>query len=426
MSNNNEEIQILKNRFDTDTQTCYGKEFDGFFVGLLHQFRDTFFYALILQFLLVALMYKSVGKGIYWKVLFYASLAGILGSIFENGTIAYVCQESKKEESISKVYFVPLFVDEIFWILSEYAIPYLNLTKMKAFASGKLNTIVRYTILGLFIPFVIFRFMIGHSRMEKGYLSDKEIQAYHGYAFGVMAAADLICTFAILYFVSHDTSQANSSANLNHYIKHSSYTILIWVDIVSVLLSVLNIINNVSSIDNPTLSALAVPFHCFKSSFVLILATDALLFKYGANVISIGDSSGNNSKNYGSSGHNLIGYKSISFNNAKNSHGSKSLGLNIDSGIGKSTSTNSYYKKSNVSNISNIVHYNYPPIEKDMMYTAGGTSKNGSPTFAPSKSIIKNYTNISTNSLLFNNSSDHTNAYSKNFGFMNNQVKSQY
>eukprot|EP00833_Pecoramyces_ruminatium_P013644 jgi/Orpsp1_1/1187676/evm.model.d7180000059374.1 len=166
---------------------------------------------------------------------------------------------------------------------------------MKAFASGKFNTVIRFLIMALAVPFIGFRFMIGYKRESGAILQNTEIKEYHGYAFGVMAIADLICTFGILYFVKRNNGRSENQNNLNDYIKHSSYTILVTVDVVGLLLSIIDIITSFYPLK--ILSSLAVPFHCLKSSFALILAIDAFLFKYGANVTSINEStSGANSK----------------------------------------------------------------------------------------------------------------------------------
>jgi len=55
---------------------------------------------------------------------------------------------------------------------------------MKAFARGKLASIIRIVILVLAVPFIYFIFLIGYARMKRGYLNDDDIQIYHGYAFG--------------------------------------------------------------------------------------------------------------------------------------------------------------------------------------------------------------------------------------------------
>jgi len=389
----NQDEEML-NRWSPETNTCYNKEYGSFIEGFFSQFHDSLFYALVLQFLIVTLMYKNIGSGIYWKVLFYASFAGLLGTLSENGTVAYICRASEKENfdngnKDSSMHFILLLVDEIFWIISEYAIPYLNLIKMKAFAEGKTAIVVRGTIYILLIPFVIVRFMIGYTRMKHGYLSDSHIQQYHGYAFGVMGIADLICTFAILYFVKKNNRKANSDTNLNHYVKHSSYTILVCVDVVSCVLSFLNIFVTVSG-GNDILKNVIIPFHCLKSSFVLILAVDALLFKYGANMNSHNEvSSGANSKNnirktsfgnrmsnkpYGGNSSFILDMsntgdlkiKTNFNNNSMTEHNNHSP---VNTSFGKmSSDKTSLIRNTNPgkkSNVSNIASYNYATYDKD-------------------------------------------------------------
>jgi len=95
-----------------------------------------------------------------------------------------------------------------------------------------------------------------------------------------MAIADITCTISIIYFINlhnRNNKQPIATAISNH-VKQSSYTILIAVDITGFLLSSFDLITNIRGIP----SSVTVPFHCLKSSFVLILATDNLLFKYGA------------------------------------------------------------------------------------------------------------------------------------------------
>lgn len=478
---------LEKNEFDRweeKANTCHGKSYDSFIEGFFSQFHDSLFYALVIQFLMVALMYSSVGKGIYWKVLFYASLAGLLGTLCENSTTAFICRKSEEDQyrytdvKESTSHFILLLVDEIFWIISEYAIPYLNLIKMKAFARGKPAVIVRYTIYLLFIPFVIFRFLIGYTRMSKGYLNDADIRQYHGYVFGVMGIADVLCTVAILYFVRKNNMMANSETNINHYIKHSSYTILVCVDVVSCLLSFLNIFANVLN-DNKILNSIIVPFHCLKSSFVLILAIDALLFKYGAHVISLNEStSGNcttksipNNYNYnkktsisGKPGKpfapsytiempNLNDIKvKTDFNNDNNANTdttyvNNSFGKNspVSTSFGKNSPIPSYAKSgkarpisshtrkssaSRKSSISNIAYNsNYSPYDQEEYINLNTANHNlikpNNAIYPASKSIVKNYTNAKTSkSTLFDAPNDINNKYAaQNFGYFSNQSK---
>jgi len=284
------------------TGTCYTKGSDTVLDGIYSQFRDTFFFTYIIQFVLVFLMYKTAGSGRYWRVLNYASIAGLLASCCENIVIAFICSESNKLKN-GKVY--PFLIGEIFWIITEYSIPYLNLIKMKAIAKGRIATVIKWLIYLLLVPFAISRILIGYCRMQRGYLNDEEIELFHGIAFGIMAVADLLCTIFILYFIRSYSNRSSTHGNdLTNHIQQSSYTILIAVDVVSLLLSILYIAvtfiyRHPTLKDNKILTNIltrncVLPFHCFKSVFLLILATDALLFKYGAsNNTSLRDSSGN-------------------------------------------------------------------------------------------------------------------------------------
>jgi len=413
-------------RYQNFSETCEGVNGSVFIENFFNRFHNSFLYSFVLQFLLVSLMYANVGKGIYWKVLFYSSLAGLVAAIMESSGIAHACLPS--QENVEKPFSVYFFlVDEIFWIISEYSIPYLNLIKMKAFASGKLNTIIRVFIIALSIPFIIFRFMIGFQRQKYAIITDDTIKEYHGYAFGVMAVADIICTFGILYFVKKNTG--SNQNNLNDYIKHSSYTILITVDIVSLLLSIIDIITSFR--DFKILASLAVPFHCLKSSFALILAIDAFLFKYGANVTSVNESSGANSKYaaYGNSSSNNVTYKSGNFNISTNNYNtsynnyssSKKNNTTTSYTIDMTTSNNGSPKKSTQSNI--VSPYNFPTLDKETYNKS--TRESSTPSYHQ-KSIIKNYTNIQTNSIFAESQNDpyELKVYSpKNFGFLNAQAQ---
>ncbi|OUM63970.1 hypothetical protein PIROE2DRAFT_9431 [Piromyces sp. E2] len=97
---NNEVVTL---RFSGNSGTC-SKAFSGFFDGLFTKIQDTFFFVLILQFGLVALMYVNIGRGKYWKILFWSSLANCLGGIVENSTIAFICRESTKDKDYKWVF----------------------------------------------------------------------------------------------------------------------------------------------------------------------------------------------------------------------------------------------------------------------------------------------------------------------------------
>jgi len=291
---NNTDIADTNNqvflRFDENSGTC-GKVFSGFLDGLFTKIQDCFFYLNVLQFSLVLLMYINVGRGKYWKVLLIASIAGFFGAVVENSTVAFICRESVKEKDYKWV--VPFLLAEFGWITTEYSIPFLNLTKLKTFSQEIFAKVVYYSVLYVLFPvFIFFRFYIGFFRMKYGVLTSKESKYGHAGAFLIMAASDLLCTIAILYYVrKHNNQEA-----ITHYIKHSSYTILICVDAVSILLGITNALTEyVESLPGSYIN----PFHCIKSSVILILACDALLFKYTHNASStFQESSDENEDNY--------------------------------------------------------------------------------------------------------------------------------
>ncbi|OUM64149.1 hypothetical protein PIROE2DRAFT_9190 [Piromyces sp. E2] len=240
-------------------------------------------------------MYIHVGKGKYWKLLFYSALAGLFGAILENASVAFICRTGVEDNSYK--YVVPFLIDEIFWISNEYSIPLLNLIKMKVF-KGKVAKFTKYVVIITAVPFIFFRICIGYHRMKNGFLQNEDIHAFHGYAFAVLAVSDIICTFGILYYVRKSYQMTSlSRTKINVFIKHSSYTILIAVDVVSVFLAITNIISNVGPLKDNFPGKLFTPFHCLKCSAILILAIDAFIFKYGAIDSTIRSSTINNSNN---------------------------------------------------------------------------------------------------------------------------------
>jgi len=368
-------------KFSEEADTCFGKNNNYFLEDFFAQFQDSFCYTFVLQFLMVTLMYMNVGKGKYWRILFYAALAGFLGAMVENLTLAYIC----RDKSTNSSHVLPFLINEIFWIPNEYAIPLLNLIKMKAFSSGRLGTITKYTIVCLSFPFIFFRLCIGYYRMTYGYLQNKQIRAYHGYAFAVMAVADIICTSVLLYMIKKNKSINGS--NINDFVKNSSYTILITVDVVSALLSLIDIVSNVGPWKETFPSKLFTLFHCLKCSSILILAVDAFIFKYDANVSSNNGSSG--TKNYGTNSNNTYG---ANYSNMNSSYKSKIV--NYSSEMNNSSSKNH-------NSMIQIAPYNYPSMDMNTTTT----------TKTKTKSILKNHT--------MNMDSYEPMVYSHQFGFLN-------
>ncbi|ORX81484.1 hypothetical protein BCR32DRAFT_293271 [Anaeromyces robustus] len=269
--------------------TCNGKHYRNSFEGFFAEFQDSFLYTFVLQFIIVIIMHLHSGKGKYWRVLSISAASGLMGAIIEHATIGYLCTNDNQN---SKHTLYLLLINEIFWIINEYAIPYLNLIKLESIARGNSANIIKSIIYVLVIPFITFRLLIGYYRMTNGVLNNNDIKRLHGLAFWIMAIADIICTVSILYFIRTYNKQASASItdnNINGVIKQSSYIILIIVDIVSFILSILMII---SSYTDELNNNLIVPFHCLKNSYVMVLAADAIIFKYGVAMAPIDEHSG--------------------------------------------------------------------------------------------------------------------------------------
>jgi len=376
------------NKNSPSSNTCNNKNYENWYQGINSQFKDTFFFSFIIQFILVSLMYTHVGKGKYWKVLFYASFAGLIGATIEHSTLAYICQKNQYNNHGRVPSF---FLEEFFWIICEYSIPYLNLIKMGALSKGSIVRFIKAFIYFLFLPFAGIRLYNGYDRMMAGYLYTPISRTCHGVAFGIMAIADFLCTIFIIFFINRKNRKGTLNNNgLSNYIKSSSYTILISVDIVSFALSVVYIISTFYP-DNNNLESSTTIFHCLKSVFNLILATDAVIFKYGVNN---GGSTFQNSNNH--SNH-------IISNNSdypKNRSGKIQQKYSIDI-------TSSNYKSNKNNSVS---PYEYNTVEKEYYAIPMPAVENTS--FTNSKPIIKNYSNISPSSL-----KDGKDYQSQQFGF---------
>jgi len=360
------------NKYSPNSNTCNTKDYANVFQGINNQTKDTFFFAYIIQFLLVYIMYIHVGKGKYWKVLFYAAIAGLTGAIIENFTLAYICQKSQHDNH-TKVY--TFFIEEFFWVICEYSIPYLNLIKMEALSSERIVKIIKTIILVLLFPFAEARLYNGYDRMMEGYLNTSISRKCHGVAFGIMAISDIICTIFIIYFVkSKNNNGTLGSNNVISFIKNSSYTTLIVVDIISLILSMLYIISTLFP-ENSDLESSTIIFHCFKSVFILILAIDALIFKYEVNGSSI---------NRGSSSSPS---KGIDYGYLKNSKLNNKRTGNCSNDV-----TISNIKSNENSNaLINVSSSKYSSME--------GEYFNKSNTYSYKIPIINNYSNTSPSSL---------------------------
>ncbi|ORX81295.1 hypothetical protein BCR32DRAFT_293369 [Anaeromyces robustus] len=263
-------------RFDINYTTC-NTLYENFFDGFFYRSKDTYFFLNTLTFVIVTFIYFNIGGGRYWKILFYSSVCGFLGSILEACTVACICRKSKEKEPYYNVY--SFFVAEFFWICNEYSIPFLNLIKMNTFAGDDNTKFINWIIGCIFPLFSFCRFWIGYVRSRDGILYDLDINYSHGLAFSFMGIADLTCTISILYFVKKNNNGKKyiKSSTISHYIKRSNYIILICVDIVSVMLAISFFLSRATE---SIPESIMYPFHCIKCSFILILACDALLFKY--------------------------------------------------------------------------------------------------------------------------------------------------
>jgi len=369
----------VTSRFQPEAGTCYSTEYDNVFQGISLRTKETFFFTFIIQFLLVSLMYIHVGQGRYWRVLFCASTAGLIGALIEHSTLAVICQKSKKYDGLTQI--PPFFIEEFFWIICEYAVPYLNLIKMEAISNEKSVKLIRSIIYVLLVPFSVARLYDGYDRMVEGYLSTEISGICHGIAFGTMAVADIICTIFIIYFIK--TRNSNGTLNntgVTNQIKNSSYTILICVDIVSLILSILYIMSSNIFPGNRNLESSTSLFHCLKSVFILILATDALIFKYGVNYNS-------------SHGSSITSPKSTS-NDIYFGNGYKNYNTNMSSSA-YSIDLTSTYKGNQPSAM--VSPYNYPTLEKKD-YNNKSKVKEPTTTMENSKTIVKNYSDATPSS----------------------------
>ncbi|ORX73434.1 hypothetical protein BCR32DRAFT_249951 [Anaeromyces robustus] len=294
---------------------CPNTPYKNFFSGVCERMKLTTCFLNVLQFFLVALMHVNVGKGMYWKILYVASFVGMIGGVSEHATVAFYCTPERIDKP--RGYIITFLANEICWIIKEYAVPFLNLIKLKAFSEGsKLYNYIKYIIIFLFFIFMGFRIFIGYTRMVTGCVVSPNSRYGHGGAFTVTAIADMICTLGILYFVRKHNKQNfnNNSHEIGHYIKRSSYIILLFVDVVGFALGMLNTITELS--DGNISSSYIEPLQCIKTSFILILACDALVFKYSVNYSVNSSSKGELSNKEISSGYNR--HNRSNYNSSKN------------------------------------------------------------------------------------------------------------
>jgi len=389
----------LPAKYSSEFDTCK-KPFSNYFVGFLSQFDSVPFSVNMIQFILVLMMYLTIGRGKYWKILFYTSIAGLLTTTLERTGVIYTCLESRKYEDNSPIVF--FLLEEVFCIMKEYAVPVLNLIKMKAFSGGKVSKIVNWIIIILFIPFAFSRICIGYTRMSTGLVKTPKSQLFHGYAFAFMSLADLVCSFTILYFVRKHNGQTITSEGVTHYIKRSSYTTILVVDIIGIVLSILQIIQGkVESFPDCILA----PFRALKYAFPLILAVDALLFKYNVNTSTKNESYANSKDNtnsmkestYRKFNHSYTSFKipteNTSFNNIQNmSYNAYNNKNNYDYNGNNYYESNNAYNKINAMNTPNIYNHNTKSTSTNStFYDSSPNQKKYSPIFTSLNEAKENY-----------------------------------
>lgn len=247
-------------------------------------FQESYCHIYIIQVLLVGFGYFCVGKGRYWKTLFYASIAGLCGFFFQ---LIGLCSSFN--------FF--LFIGELCMIFSDFSIPFLNMVKLEAIIP---NRRAKYLKIALAIPFLLFstfKIIVGYLRTTEDAFTSKDILSFNGYANAILAITELLCTTLILIKMTEDYKMAKSrglNGNIYKISKNSSYFTLLFVDLFGTVSAVLSIFahNLPKIIYNAT-----IPLLIIQSCFILLLAVDALIFK-----VKSFDSRNNNS-----SMNNLVG-----------------------------------------------------------------------------------------------------------------------
>ncbi|OUM68418.1 hypothetical protein PIROE2DRAFT_3863 [Piromyces sp. E2] len=303
-----------------ETNTTDELNFKYVFINILYYINDSLFYAFIIQLILVTYGYFSVGKTTYWRVLYYSSWFGLCGAIIEKLCRAW----TEHPDNTNKYVYILYIINEPFWIISEYTIP----------------------------------FRIGIIRYQEKSVFNNKIYRAHGFSFLILAVAELSCTLLILKRLSTDfkiAKRKGHSGGIYQYSRQSSFFILLVIDICGFILAILSLISNY------TFKAFLVIFHCLKSNFVLILAFDALIFKIeNMEITNSGKQSQKNSSNIFTSTNDNFNEPS---NNTKMSTVSVEITpCNIETNIESTTSTNSddlkkVYKHCQRESSSKLKHY---------------------------------------------------------------------
>jgi len=278
--------------------------------NIFYYTKDSLYYSYVIQIILVGYGYLRFGKGKYWKTLLVASCAGLTGAVLEK--ICVVWTDHPKNADDEFIYIL-LLLNEPCWIITEFAIPYLNMIKLNAFLAKNKQRILKIFTLITFILFSIFRFRIGYLRFSSHTVFNEEIYHAHGFSFSTMAITEFVFSALIIKKMTKDVKMAKEigiDKKIYDKSRKSSLTILLLIDICGIILAIL------SMFSNNTLEKILKPFHCIKSNSILILAFDSIVLKLDAknNGFSTTNTSENSYQKYNSSQTNNNGY----YNNYKN------------------------------------------------------------------------------------------------------------
>jgi len=259
---------------------CPRKPYSGFLAGIGDKFDEAKFYTNILQLPLIALMYLNVNKREkYWKIIVYASMAGIIATLIEAGGIAYVCRRADINNPRPRMF--TFFISEIFWIFNEYFICFLNLIKIKKFYNGgRITKISNYVVFALFILVSDIRLYIGFLKARNGVLINDQIKHWHYYSYGFTGLANFYC-----YIIDKRMKRKikNKSTDVSYPVHRTTCSTLIFVQVISILyLQTVCLTEHYSKREFFSNSCCKL-FTNIKCSFTLILACEAFLTKYHVN-----------------------------------------------------------------------------------------------------------------------------------------------
>ena len=244
--------------------------------NIFYYTKDSLYYSYVIQLILVSYGYLRFGKGKYWKTLLVASCTGLAGAVLEK--ICVVWTDHPKNADDEFIYIL-LLLNEPCWIITEFAIPYLNMIKLNAVLAKNRQLTLKIFTLITFILFSIFRFRIGYLRFSSHTVFNEEIFHAHGFSFGTMATTEFVFSIFIIKKMTKDVKMAKErgvDGNIYDKSRKSSLTILLLIDICGIILAIL------SMFSNDTLEKILKPFHCIKSNSILILAFDSIVLKLDA------------------------------------------------------------------------------------------------------------------------------------------------